>query len=385
MGTVCAPKDERFQIKLYKDITSVLSWYTPPTDHYPNLTWADNTLMKPGLTSSGPGQYVYTNLTGEMFAIHNGKGFEPQFLSDQLTKDVKPLKETLSIWVAFRRSAVLYEHTKQVVYKAITTNAYRSQSVMTTDPTMREKQQKEGMTPYQNMASLFYMSGGKPLIMSSPNYFGSEPIVLTQTANQERGSNLTTGIKIFQTRESYDLDAAVLSPPRQVTAETWAENADTFSGHLLLEPATGLTLDGTVVNQFSTFSWNCNPKIDPSCGMFFFNKSASHGRLCYHTGPNYFPCSAANVFTPRVMGGKVLPIFWMRASPTISTTVLDALHGLQRKGLVSGVLVLVVPIVCFFVIFGLVLSLLSHRKQSQQVATKVVEMRQTNQEAGGGV
>jgi hypothetical protein len=82
------------------------------------------------------------------------------------------------------------------------------------------------------------------------------------------------------------------------------------------------------------------------------------------------------------MGGKVLPIFWMRASPTVPSTVLDALHGLQRKAFVSGVLVLVVPIVSLFVVLALVMSLLSHKKQSQQI-TQVIEMKPINQ--GGGV
>jgi hypothetical protein len=346
------------------------------------MTWADNTLMKPGLQPGATGTYTTFNISGEIFALHEGKGFETQFLSKELTKDQSPLKESLSIWVAFRRNVVEYRHQKEKVIKGITTNSYQTHYASTTDPAVREQQQRHGMTPYQNMVSLYYASGGRPLIMSSPNYHDSDPVVLTQSDNRQRKSNLTTGISIFQTRDGYAPDSPSLNPPRAVTPNTWETFGASYSGHLSLEPATGVTLDGIVVNQMSTMTWNCDPAIDPSCGMFFYNQSASKGKLCYRNGLSYFPCSAANVFTPKVMGGKVLPIFWLRASPVVSSRVYDALHDLQRKSFISGVLVLVIPIVSLIVILVLIFAILSIRKNSQQVTNStVIELKPaSNQE-----
>lgn len=367
-------------MRTFKGMSSTLSWYTPVTDRFPNMTWADNTLMRPGL-SGAPGDYKYFNISGEIFALHEGKGFQPQFLSKQLTKDESPLKDALSIWVAFRRSVVEYIHEKETVIKGITTNSYRTHYVPTTDASLREEQQRQGMTPYQNMVSLYYASGGRPLIMSAPNYLGSEDIVLTQSDNQQRKTNLTTGVTIFQTRDGYELDSPHLSTPRQITRNTWDTFGRSYSGLLSLEPATGITLDGVVVNQASTFTWNCNPAIDPTCGFFYYNKTASRGKLCYKSGLNYFPCSAANVFTPYVMGGKVLPVFWLRASPVVPASIFHSLQGLQRKAYISGVLVLVIPIVSFVVFIVLLIALCMTRKNSQQITTTVIELKPANQNA----
>lgn len=345
------------------------------------MTWADSTLMTPGLGPGATGTHTTFNISGEIFALHEGKGFEPQFLSKQLTKDESPLKKSLSLWVAFRRNVMEYRHQKNKVIKGITTNSYRTYYSQTTDPAVREQQQRRGMTPYQNMVSLYYASGGRPLIMSSPNYYDSDPVVLTQSDNQPRKSVLTTGISIFQTRDGYEPDSPSLDAPRAVTPETWETFSASYSGHLDLEPATGVTLGGSIVNQMSTLSWNCNPAIDPSCGMFFYNQSASQGNLCHHNGISYFPCSSANVYTPKVMGGKVLPIFWLRASPVVSSSLYDAFHDLQRKAFISGVLVLVIPIVSLIVILFLVFAILSIRKSSQQVINVIELKPASNQEA----
>jgi hypothetical protein len=341
--------------------------------------------MRPGLSPGSPGgTYTSFNISGEIFGLHEGKGFEAQFLSNQLTKDESPLKKSLSIWVAFRRSVMEYRYQKERVVKGIPTNSYETHYDPTTDAALRETQQRHGMTPYQNMVSLYYASSGRPLIMSSPHFHRSDATVLTQTDNHHRKSDLTTGVLLYRTRDGYDTDSPSLTSPQVVTPETWEQFHEAYSGHLSLEPATGVTLSGAVVNQISTMSWNCNPNLDPTCGMFFYNQSASQGKLCYRSGPavapSFFPCSAANVFTPLVMGGKVFPIFWLRASPRIPSNVYDALHGLQRKAFISGVLVLVIPIVSFVVILVMAFAIISTRKSSQQVSSTGIEL-QSNQEA----
>lgn len=380
IGTSCAPKNERFQIQMFKEVTSGRAWYTPPTYSYPNMTWADTTIMKPALLSPSLDHFTVTNVSGDVFGIHQGKGFKAQFLSSELTESTEPLKKTLGIWVSFRRAAVAYTYLKNIVLKGITTNHYEFDLHLTNNHTEREQQQRHGILPYQNMFSTYYSNGGRPFIMSAPNFYGSEPEVLSQRHNLPYKTNLTTGVNIYRTRAGYDSTSERIEP-ELITPDTWSQFGDDYIGKLSIEPATGLTVDGAVVNQMSTHTWNCNPQIEPTCSFFFYNKTASHGgKLCYHSGLSYFPCSVNNVFTPSVIGGKLLPLFWLKAEPVVSPTVFTALHTLQRKEFIASILVIVLPALAFLGIIFLVVSIVFVRRKAQQVSATVIEMKPIEQQ-----
>lgn len=361
---------------MYKGQESARTWYTPATYHYPNVTWADNTIMKAGLSSPSSVGYSIGNVSGEIFGMHEGKGFKPQFLSREMTASNSPLKDMIPIWVGFRRGTLPFQYVKNVQVSSITANYYETKFELTDDPTKLEEEQRSGMLPYQNLVSAYYTSGGRPIIMSAPNYYGSEERVLSQSDNHPRRSNSTVGVSLYRTRDGYDTNSQLLSEPVLITPDTWNAYSSSYAGSISIEPATGITLDGAVVNQMSTFTWNCDPTIDSSCGLFYFNKTASHGgKLCYKNGPSYYPCSATNVFTPYVMGGKILPIYWLRATPQIPSTVFNSLHAVQRKEYVASILVLVIPILSFIAIIVLFISMISVRKQNKQVATTIVELK----------
>ena len=67
----------------------------------------------------------------------------------------------------------------------------------------------------------------------------------------------------------------------------------------------------------SVFTWNCDPTL--SAGFCNLMAQEDDGSQCYSPlvpGVMY-PCSAANVFIPKVQGGKVSPIWWIYASPEV--------------------------------------------------------------------
>lgn len=360
---------------MYKGQSSSRSWYTPSTYHYPNMTWSDNPPMRTALLSTSSIGYTISNVTGETFGIHEPKGFQPQFLSNELVNSADPIKDSIPIWVGFRRGTLPFKYKKNVQVNKITANYYQTEYDLITDRTELENLQRSGMVPYQNLMDTFYLSNGRPIIMSSPNFYGSESIVLSQTNNIQRRSNLTVGVNLYRTRDGYDKDSTLLSSPDLITTDTWNTYSESYSGTIAIEPATGVTLEGSVVNQMSTHSWNCDPTIDPTCALYFYNRTFSRGRLCYRNGLSFFPCSANNVFTPFVMGGKVFPIFWLRASPQISSTVFNALHLIQRRGFIASILLLVIPILSLVAIIVLFISMLSVRKRDRQVSTTIVELK----------
>lgn len=359
----------------YKGQSSSRLWYTSSTYNYPNMTWADNPPMRTALSSTSSVGYTIGNVSGEIFALHEPKGFEPQFLSTEMVDSTKPLKDIIPIWVGFRRGTLPFKYVKDVTINKITANYYETQFELSSDRVELEKLQRNGMVPYQNIFDTYYTSNGRPIIMSAPNFYGSESIVLSQSNNQKRRSNLTVGVNLYRTRDGYDKDSTLLTTPSLITTETWDTFYESYIGTIAIEPATGVTLDGSVVNQMSTHTWNCDTSVDPTCALYFYNKTFSRGRLCYKNGQSSYPCSANNVFTPFVMGGKILPIFWLRASPQIPSTVFNAIHGVQRKEFVASILVLVIPILSFVAIVVLFITMLSVRKRNRQVSTTVVELK----------
>lgn len=106
-----------------------------------------------------------------------------------------------------------------------------------------------------------------------------------------------------------------MSKPELITSATWEEFGSKFyEGYQSIEPSTGGTIGGAIATMASTYTWNCNPRLDSSCGVLSY---VDDGTLCYNNiKPGVmFACNAANVFTPKVQGAKVAPLWWLYAVP----------------------------------------------------------------------
>jgi hypothetical protein len=133
-----------------------------------------------------------------------------------------------------------------------------------------------------------------------------------------------------------------------MTDTSIADYSSEMRGFTKIEPASGVALDTRAQNMASAFTWNCNPLLDSTCGLLASAYNSSDP-LCYVFGTGtQMPCSNANVFTPRVRGGKVLPIFWSRANlkpdgvTEIFLEAIDTRHALAIMSLVSPLLFLLV-------------------------------------------
>ena len=81
--------------------------------------------------------------------------------------------------------------------------------------------------------------------------------------------------------------------------------------------------------QISHSIWECDPDSNDKC------KVAQEG-ICYESK---YPCSAANVLTPNVVGGKILPFVWYEDKTLHSpdeeiiyfTSVADKYRKLQKS------------------------------------------------------
>jgi hypothetical protein len=311
------------------------------------MPWADPTIMRKGKDRAIPGTMSIFNVTGYQVVVREGRGITSHFLDYDLT-DGDPKYDEEEIWSSFKLRTLNISYQKKSEVFGIETNHFLSIISNATTAAEEEAVQKSGQMPYENLENLVYATDGIPVIMSLPMYYGSSPLMLSQTSNTALGSPYTTGaISLYRTRTSYDRNSDVYATPQLVTEETWETFGEKeYRGKIDIEPATGLTLKGQIENQFSLFIWNCNPSLDPTCALQATPQGSTNTPpLCYLSGNGMqYPCNAANVFTPAVRGSKVLPIYILSTDPSAPKSVVESLQtgiGL-RYGL--SILVIIIPI-----------------------------------------
>jgi hypothetical protein len=308
------------------------------------MPWADPTIMRKGKDGTIPGTMSIFNITGYQVVVREGRGITSNFLDYDLT-DGDPKYDEEEIWSSFKLRTLNISYQKRSEVFGIETNHFLSNIGNATTQLEAEAVQKSGQMPYENLENLVYATDGSPVIMSLPLYYGSSSVMLSQQSNVAVGSPSTVGISLYRTRTSYDRDADVYPTPELVTEETWETFGEKeYRGKIDIEPATGLTLKGQIANQFSLFTWNCNPSLDPTCALQATPQSSTPTPLCYLNGGLQYPCSAANVFTPALKGSKVLPIYILTTDPAAPDSVVESLHlGIGLRYALS-ILVIIIPI-----------------------------------------
>ena len=140
------------------------------------------------------------------------------------------------------------------------------------------------------------------------------------------------GIQIFH-QKSYDSNPGAFSLNNEnynLVDKAWVEaNEDSLQSYLDLEPATGLGIRSKLRFAKSHSIWECDPETNEHCKLARHSNGAGK---CYGTvGEDIFsslsqsqkdlfiaanattftyPCSAANILSPHVIGGKIIPTYW---------------------------------------------------------------------------
>ena len=131
--------------------------------------------------------------------------------------------------------------------------------------------------------------------------------------------------KVGETNEKFEL----------VDETLVASKVDDLQSYIDVEPATGLGIRSKMRFGVSYSLWECDPSTNANCKLsrnsdgsgscydkagdeIFKNlSSAVKTKLESANKKNFtYPCSAANLMTPEVVGGKIIPMYWYEDART---------------------------------------------------------------------
>ena len=170
--------------------------------------------------------------------------------------------------------------------------------------------------------------------MHQPLFLHGDKELLSQQNSSYVEGDSGNGLKIFVPK-NYSSDPGTFtvggtnSKYELIDEITLATKEPQLQSHLDLEPATGLGIRSKLRFGVSYSIWECDPESNNNCTL---SRQSDGSSKCYHDvgdeifknydstmkqlldarGSNDFtyPCSAANVFTPKVVGGKIIPMHW---------------------------------------------------------------------------
>jgi hypothetical protein len=232
-------------------------------------------------------------------------------VGEELTeKNPKASNLVREVFVPLALSTQDMTYEGNFLYFGLQTLKYRYRAKNSTSD---ERTQRGGEMPYRNMQNLLYASGS-PLIITLPNFHGVDDRIFNQ--NYTRYGADGGGVKLYRRLDGYSGESKILSSPEEINTETNEPFVENFILKVDNAAITGSGVRGQVAVQVNTFTFNCNPSIDPVCRLKLAPVGAGP-EMCYPTtlmGMSFqFPCSAMNVFTPMVRGERVLPVLWTSA------------------------------------------------------------------------
>ena len=349
LHTGCASDDKAFQMISWQGRQAIDRWYVPDSYTYPAMSWADPTVVPVSATGGVAGSMTVMNLTGNTIIGRKGTGITSGYLQYDLT-DGEPLneEETIVYVSGLTTKHLVYAEKSDVGGVATNTFLYEYPDNFTVAED--EVRQRTGQMPHAHMQNLRH-SKGIAAIASLPNFFGVDTDIYSQSSNTDKYAAAGGGVSLYRTRDGYSPSSALLSTFEVMTGESVAELKGEMMGFTKIEPASGVALNTRAQSMGSGFTWNCNPQLDATCGLLASAHNTSDP-LCYAGNGIQMPCSNANVFTPRVRGGKVLPLFWSRAHLNAGDDVVDIFLMAMDTRLALGVMSLVLPLL-FLLCFAL--------------------------------
>jgi hypothetical protein len=361
--TYCASKSERFIQTLDRGASLIKRWFTPRTYSYPRMSWADPSVSSAGILIDTKSAYELNYSNTSILEL----GHDSHFLT---LNDPVPLKSSLfytkslssrntplesnqirQAYVANFFDVLSLQFEKSVLYGGTQVFKYNFLMNISTDPAIIEHRQRRGQVPYQNLFNLLYATSGRPVITSLPNFYGVEEGIWNQTDNRNRQGLPGNGVELYRLFDTYGEGAKRLPQPIVNDVASVSEFSDIFLPYIKFSQMTGAALETSSSNMISSFTLNCNPSLDSTCGLIT-SPVGVNPLMCYpavSSGVNvHRPCSAANIFTPRVHGEKVIPIGWFRVHAPIPKRIFN--DFVVIIGLLFGVSVgiIVVAVLTFF-------------------------------------
>mmetsp|Transcript_19577 Transcript_19577/g.35437 ORF Transcript_19577/g.35437 Transcript_19577/m.35437 type:complete len:941 (+) Transcript_19577:340-3162(+) len=219
--------------------------------------------------------------------------------------------------------------------------------------------------PFDGLQTVGHVSGpsttGRPEYFHQPLYFDGDETLYTQQDSSYAETADGNGIKIYRPTTASDPSAFNPSAPGsnyQLVDKAYVDSQnEVIQSHIDIEVGSGLGARQRMRFGTSYSIWECDPSTNEKCKVAVNSKGAND---CYTTtGSTLFdavvtadkndlttlgrsdftyPCSAANLLTPHVVGGKILPMYWYEES-TIHATAdeIDVLAAYAASYNQSGI------------------------------------------------
>lgn len=219
--------------------------------------------------------------------------------------------------------------------------------------------------PFAGLQPVGHVKGpsttGRPEYFHQPLYFAGDEALYTQQDSSHADGADGNGIKIYRpTTGASDPGTFARSAPGsnyQLVDKAYVDSQDrVLQSHIDIEVATGLGARQRMRFGTSYSIWECDPSANEHCKLAVNSKGANN---CYaNAGSTVFdakssadrndlttlgrndltyPCSAANLLTPNVVGGKILPMYWYEESTVHATAdEIDVLAAYADSYRLSG-------------------------------------------------
>lgn len=200
--------------------------------------------------------------------------------------------------------------------------------------------------PFDGLQPVGHVSGpsstGRPEYFHQPLYFDGDETLYTQQDSSHVDRADGNGVKIYRPKTASDPGAFNPSAPTnyQLVDKAYVDaQHDVLQSHIDLEVSSGLGARQRMRFGTSYSIWECDPSVNEKCKMAVSSKGE---KSCYATAGSTifnamttldkddlttlnrdsftYPCSAANLLTPNVVGGKILPMYWYEESTIHATT-----------------------------------------------------------------
>eukprot|EP00574_Skeletonema_japonicum_P004359 CAMPEP_0201714314 /NCGR_PEP_ID=MMETSP0593-20130828/849_1 /ASSEMBLY_ACC=CAM_ASM_000672 /TAXON_ID=267983 /ORGANISM="Skeletonema japonicum, Strain CCMP2506" /LENGTH=947 /DNA_ID=CAMNT_0048203583 /DNA_START=104 /DNA_END=2947 /DNA_ORIENTATION=+ len=273
--------------------------------------------------------------------------------------------------------------------------------------------------PFDGLQPVGHVSGpsinGRPEYLHQPLYVGGDEILYTQQDNSYVGRADGNGIKIY--RSLTESDPGAFNPDTNATDSNYQlvdkavvdSQSKALLSHVDIEVASGLGARQRMRFGTSYSIWECDPATNEKCklalnaqaqyscysgtGSTVFNDLAAADKSDLETlGLNNFtyPCSAANLLTPSVVGGKILPSFWVEESTAhASKTEIDLLAAYAKAYSKNGntfILTVSLVFVSLFLGFSMLLRCLCFEQKSNFMEMeKPAASTASTSKSGGGM
>ena len=279
---------------------------------------------------------------------------------------------------------------------------------ITTFHTNVTKNDGTGM-PFDGLQPVGHISGpsttGRPEYFHQPLYFDGDETLFTQQDSSHVERNDGNGINIF--RPTADSDPGVFNPNEpgsnyQLVDKAYVDSQnEAIQSYIDIEVASGLGVRQRMRFGRSYSIWECDPSINEKCRVAVNSRGANDcyiatGSSLFNAAPtadkdglttlsrsNYtYPCSAANLLTPHVVGGKILPMYWYDES-TIHVTddEIDLLAAHAASYSQSGknfILAFSMAYVLSYLGFSMLFLCLCFEQKHSFMEKEVVKLRQSH-------